>query len=62
MKWKKISMRHNINICEQVRIPDCPGGPERILEISGESYDPLLPCLQAAVPYMYEGLDDVQEK
>ena len=55
-------MRHNINICEQVRIPDCPGGPERILEISGESYDPLLPCLQAAVPYMYEGLDDVQEK
>jgi len=47
-----------------VRIPDCPG-PERIMEITAEDWENVFSCLEAAVPYLFEcpnGVDDGQEK
>lgn len=43
-----------------VRLPDCPG-PERLLNISADEWEPTMTCLGAAIPFMYEcpnGKDD----
>lgn len=47
-----------------VRLPDCPG-PERLLNISAEEWEPTFTCLGAAIPFMYDcpsGEDDGGER
>jgi len=41
-----------------VRIPDC-AGPERILEIVGKEWESVFQCLEAAIPYLYECPDGI---
>ena len=40
-------------VCDQVRIPDCPG-PERIMSLGAGSCEAVAGVLQMAIPFMYE--------
>ena len=40
-------------VCDQVRIPACPG-PELIMSLCGGSCEAVAGVLQMAIPFMYE--------